>query len=139
MKRSKVLAALDRARKLEEREREAAALKQNADRLRRLKGGFARSGSVAKDVRAQQQKEMVESKYGPRYDVPDWLPAKADPPPKKAVRKQLTQEMRDREERAKARSAELEARVAPLYNKGPYGYYTDDMHKDLKAGGTRRR
>lgn len=38
----------------------------------------------------------------------------------------LSEDMIERERLAQARSAQLRKRLAPLYNKGPYQYITDD-------------
>lgn len=130
----KVRAQLERDRRKREALDEVKAL---AQKNKTAIGGFARRGTVARSG-LKATTAITSGQANNLTRVTGFGPAKADPTPRdREVETFLSQSPRD--VAAREQAERLRSRVAPLYNKGPYGYFSDDLGEDLRSGGGRRR
>lgn len=141
-KRTKYLAAKDRAVKVRRNMEEELELARNLRQMQRQVGGFARPGTVAKPgLRKRALAEEQAKRFGVRLaqESPRRGPARADPPPKDNMGPRYEGEMAERQRAAYEKTRELKNRVAPLGNKMGAQYMTDTDLADFEKGLLRRR
>jgi hypothetical protein len=134
--KSKAKAAKRREQNRKQQEIDAASVVANAERLRAMTSGFARTPrSVA------QEQAFAQSKM-PKYRVDSREVQHVEKrfvAPEPQPRPYLSAEMAAREEAAQERYREMKSLVQPLYNKGGPQYPDASAIEAARKGELRRR
>jgi hypothetical protein len=137
---SKAKAAKKRERLKEQQERERLSVEANANRLRAITTGFART------TRTKEQVAAYEASKFPQYVKGKTVEHSEDPdrftmaPYKRKTPFELDEEMLRREQRAKEHyEANMKPRIAPAFNKGGDQYLTESELEAQRHGELRRR
>jgi hypothetical protein len=118
--RRQIKAAKKRAENQAKAEREYEEIQANAQRLRTMVGGFSNSNR-------QGSKSKLLSPVPYRRETPPIPSATIKDTIIHPERKEMSPEMKMREELAQAEIQKKKSRVAVLYNKGGLQYISDEM------------